>query len=368
MNNQTLRQDSQVEQLEGEQLTPAQIDARHTRHLLERALAQLERGERPEASLSCRQALHLAPHCALAHSVEGLLALLQSDWKLAAEAYEKAVENFGEGSVERARLVMLRSAQATRVTPTVSALLPNVSGEIVRLRAAIHAAPDAAFLNDLTGEAPARHPGSVVAPAVAAPVAPANVSAILELGPPPRARRASTPLLNAVIAALAAALVSFLIVRALRSGETTSMPAPNAGAPTSNAVANDPAAPPLVSNAAPGNASNPTATTSPAPAPAPAATPVVPSAAPASGASNPARSSSPAIRSSPARSGSASPAPARAAPVAARPTLPQPTPSTPRPTPVPAEPAMPPMPPPRVVLPSAGHAPPEYPRVSPSSP
>lgn len=326
-------------QPETEQLTPAQIDARHARHLLERTLSQLERGERAPALLSCKQALHLAPHCALAHSVSGLLAALGSDWMSAAQAYEKAVENFGEGSVERARLVMLRGAITNHTPPDVATLLPNIPGEIVRLRAAIHAAPLAAFLNDGVPQQP--------------------IVRATPLEPLPPARRKSTPIVNAIIAALVAGLLSFIVVRALRSGETTSMPAPNADAPVSNVVANDP-------NAAPVDAGAPNANAAPAtsdatPATAPSASPTVsPAAAPVT--VNPANTP-PAIRSTPA-------APVRPLPAPTlKPTLPQPAASTPRATPIPratpAEPAIPMMPPPRVTLPSAGRPGPEYRRVLP---
>lgn len=65
------------------ELTPVEIDARHARQLLERALTQLERGDRHAAELSCKQAIHLAPNAWQAHSVAGLLEMLEGHYEAA---------------------------------------------------------------------------------------------------------------------------------------------------------------------------------------------------------------------------------------------------------------------------------------------
>ena len=221
--------DNHYQDLETDHLTPAEIDARHARHLLERALEQIERGEQGAAMLSCKQALHLAPHSSLAHSVAGLLALLKGDLKAAIEGYQQAVGD-SEDLTERQRLALLQDVQAqqqsTHAAVNIAAILPNVQAEILRLRQAIHAAPPASFLHDQS--------------TLYVPPAPADVYAADGAAQPheslaaPSVGRQRSSILTFVTIAIIAALLSFFLVRALRSSVSSISPAPEPAVPTSS--------------------------------------------------------------------------------------------------------------------------------------
>ena len=352
---------------ETERLIPAQIDARHARHLLERALTQLERGERAQAALSCKQALHLAPYSTHAHSLAGLLALLDNDLDRAMIDYEKAVKNFEESSAERERFIALRRAQAARKqnqSPVdFAALLPNIDMEILRLRHMIQAAPLAEFLNESDSAAASTPPAPPSPPAPRPAFDPLDPLAVNPqfvrpvpvagaVAPPRSAafaaqmeRRRRFSLIAVAAAGVLAALFGFLMVRTLRNGnDALTSTAPVQPVTTTTA---QPVTPGVV-------------ITTPAVAPGAVSTPVAPVVAPTLPVATP-RPVAP--RPTPVPRPTSRPVVTTPrTPVAPR-VLPTPIP-TPRPTP--AEPQFPSMPRPRVVLPGAGHAPPEYPRVLPA--
>lgn len=381
----------------------AEIDARHARHLLERALSQLERGDRPGAILLCRQAMHLAPHSCHAYSLAGFLSLLDNDLLAATRAYEKVIESgcdeFAEHECLTAveRLRVLRRAQKRQAPLDVAGLVANLPREIVRLRRAIAAAPLSAFLSSTkpplisnaaaataidarVGTPPVATPTlpsqAQLAPSAAAQAALAEATAerqktlreLARADEPEHSsefiarlqRRRRISLAITIACALLAATLSAFAVHSWRLANEEPAVA-NSTVPTGNVTTTDspvavlPAAPDATANNANGTspvpASTPPPTTSTAPAPTPTPTPKPPMATAPVRAVTPTRPAATTPRTS-------SPAPR---------VVPTPRPvvrPTPRPTPAP-EPQFPAMPRPRVTLPGAGHAAPEFPRVLP---
>lgn len=274
---------------ENSALTPREIDARHARHLLEKALAQLEKGERAPAAVLCKQAVHLAPHSPRAHSVAGFIALLDGDFNGAISSYEKVTGTFEDGATERERLVALRMARTSKTPPNVAALIPNTSAEILRLRHAVQTAPMAEFYGSTdNGAAPREKDATAVAAAMAARAAaaqefvppPPSVPAVTET--PSKNLQGKRPLNFAIMgaAAIFAALFCFLVVRSMT--EPTEMQ--GTGTATTTTATAAPAATPQPADASttPGAAPIPTpgapAPPPPTATPAPAATPVSASA------------------------------------------------------------------------------------------
>lgn len=153
-------------------LTAAEIDARHVRQLLERALTRLEQGERTQAWQSWKQAVGLAPQAALVFSIGGLIDLLDGDARGAAAHYEKAATVTAESSIERRRLIVMQDALARGETLNFASLIPNLPAEIVRLRQAVQEAPPEDFIpNTLAPQEPkaAAHSPAIPPPATTPP-------------------------------------------------------------------------------------------------------------------------------------------------------------------------------------------------------
>jgi hypothetical protein len=382
------------------ELTPAEIDARHARQLVERALSQLERGERNAAELAVRQAIHLAPGVAAAHSLAGLLAFLEGNVAVARIGYENAVTDFSKASPERERLIALRMAQADGSQVEASAFVPNLPAEIARLRAIVAATSPQDFLSD--GHTPnsaqprMAYPSEVVnataapSPAVAPPMEnnvvtrPAFASRL--------ERRKRTSAWAVGIAAVSAAIVAFLVMRSL----TAPRPAPPAGstpgadqvtaetAPaTGIGVENSASETTIPETAALGDsASTPAAAAAPAsnaseagstPAPDAVVTvkPLPPVSTAPTATPRPAAKPKPKPKTSPEPSTAAPTIPGLPTPAPERPAAPRetPRPSSPAQAPreTPRDPNFPPMPPPKITLPSAGGEKPEFPRVIPDN-
>lgn len=89
--------------------SPAEIDARRARQLLDRAGEVAERGDGPGALLACRQAIALAPDAPGGYGLLGLLLERGGDLPHAVAAYEKAVQLAPESVAERESLERLRA-------------------------------------------------------------------------------------------------------------------------------------------------------------------------------------------------------------------------------------------------------------------
>ena len=364
-----------------EQLTPAEIDARHARHLLERSLEQLERGDRQAAILLCRQALHLAPQTCYAHSLSGLLQLLSGDIEAATESYKKAVQcsDGTTSAAELERYKVLRRAQAKHAPLDMGGLQANSPREIGRLRQQIAEAPLQMFM--VKTAAPETQNGNANAGAQAIEAADRGVDlrdaeALIkekaDFNRRLQQRRRTSLALTIVVAAFAAGILTYA-VRSWRESNATDIGIPSnstevvVGAGSGNQVAtapatNQPAAQTptnaTANTATTGNttapAAQPTAPTAPAqpvPTPTPSVPAVLPQPAPVARPVTPTRT--PATTSRPSTPRPASrPAPA-----------PTPRPVAPRPAPTPF--VEPPLPAPRITLPSAGQPAPEFPRVQP---
>lgn len=359
-------------------LTPAEIDARHARHLLDRALSMIEQGDYNAASLACKQALHLAPQAAPSHAVAGFLALLHENWNEAEEHYELAIENFDEGSTERERLIALQLAESSHTTPRLTALLPNLHGEILRLRQIVRAAPLAAFISETSAPAAIadRKPDTVAASPTQStppePAAPHLRPSVTKLASEEYSSRVGSQLQSSAVAAavasaLIAAILGFILTRSLRSADVAEVPAaPVANEVTSTAMTEvSPAAPETVPPAA--NMTNPergnavTAASTPAPPARTDSTPATAATAPVERRPSPPRAGSDAGATRlPAPASSAT----RSTPPPASPRL------APHPTPTPGPPfAEPPLPRPRLTLPGVGTSgDDEYTRVVPQPP
>lgn len=86
----------------GEALSsPAEIDARRARHMLERAQGLSERGDSAGAILACRQALALAPMVAGGQAMLGALLERTGDLPHAIQAWEKAAQMAPDSSAPR---------------------------------------------------------------------------------------------------------------------------------------------------------------------------------------------------------------------------------------------------------------------------
>jgi hypothetical protein len=356
-------------QKSGELSTPAEIDARHARHLLERALEQLERGDRQAAILLCRQALHLAPHSYHAHSLSGLLLLLSGDVEAATESYKKSVQcsDGTTSAAELERYKVLRRAQAQHAPLDMGGLQANSPREIARLRQQIAQAPLQAFMAK-TAASDAASAVSAGDQAIAAADkgvdlrdAEALIKAKADFARRLQQRRRASLALTIGVAAIAAGITAFA-VHSWREANSVDVGIPA----TSNEVAADPATVDNTNAVAPVEGTPNAAT--------PAVAPVVGQGAPApttpSIAPLPAPTSAPVV--------APQPAPVVRPSVPVRPPVTTPATTTrpaPRPTPVPtARPAPRPaptpfveprLPAPRITLPSAGHDAPEFPRVQP---
>jgi tetratricopeptide (TPR) repeat protein len=91
-----------------EKTTPAEIDARRARQLLDRSVYLSERSDAAGAILACRQSIALAPTKAAGYSMLGLLLERTGDLPHAATAYEKAVQLSPNSTIERESLDRLR--------------------------------------------------------------------------------------------------------------------------------------------------------------------------------------------------------------------------------------------------------------------
>jgi tetratricopeptide (TPR) repeat protein len=88
--------------------SPAEIDARRARQLLDRSLYLSERGDAAGAILACRQAVALAPNSPSGYSMLGLLLERTGNLARSLAAYEKAVELAPERTMERESINRLR--------------------------------------------------------------------------------------------------------------------------------------------------------------------------------------------------------------------------------------------------------------------
>ena len=93
---------------EGDFSSPADIDARRARQLLERAQDLTERGDATGAILACRQSIALAPTLASGYSMLGLLLERTGDAPHAIAAYEKATQLAPDNAPDRENLERLR--------------------------------------------------------------------------------------------------------------------------------------------------------------------------------------------------------------------------------------------------------------------
>jgi hypothetical protein len=110
------------EQELAQDLSAAEIDARHARKLLERAMAQVERGELEPAIHSCRQAVHLIPDSFPAHSLLAMLLRRAGQLKEAVESSEIALTLLPDSESEKSRLSQLRaSVQSGQEAPPLYA-------------------------------------------------------------------------------------------------------------------------------------------------------------------------------------------------------------------------------------------------------
>jgi hypothetical protein len=383
--------------LENREPTTTEIDARHARQLVERALSQLERGERSAAEVSVRQAIHLSPGVPAIHSLAGLLALLDGDMETARIGYENAVTDFSKASPERERLIALRMAQADSSGLDAGAFVPNLPAEIARLRMLMHDASPQSFLSDSHNSKHAQPrsphhsetPSAIVAPSPALVLPPVSRAATRPAFASRLEQRQRASAWAVGIAAVSAAIVAFFVMRAL----VAPRPAPQAAStPVANQVVeNAPSAPNAAPDSATGvpaasdtgstpdveapasntatnaNASDAGSTPTPEP-PTPTATVTVKPLPPARTAPAPRPTPKPAPRPVTKPVAKPKPTPPTTAPVI--PGLPRPAPTppaTPRPapTPTPHDPNFPPMPAPKITLPSAGGEKTEFPRVIP---
>jgi tetratricopeptide (TPR) repeat protein len=92
-----------------EQLSPAEVEMRRARQLLDRSFSLSERGDLAGAILACRQAISLVPDLAEAHSMLGLLLERTGDTKGAIEAYEETLLLAPDSLLERDSLQRLRA-------------------------------------------------------------------------------------------------------------------------------------------------------------------------------------------------------------------------------------------------------------------
>lgn len=94
---------------QAQDMSAAEIDARHATKLLERSLAQGERGEWESAILSCRQAVHLNTESFVAHSLLAMLLRRSGHLPEAVLSSEKALKLLPDSESEKLRLSGLRS-------------------------------------------------------------------------------------------------------------------------------------------------------------------------------------------------------------------------------------------------------------------
>jgi hypothetical protein len=92
-----------------EQLSPAEVEMRRARQLLDRSFTLSEHGDLPGAVLACRQAISLVPDLAEAHSMLGVLLERTGDTKGAIEAYEETLLLAPNSTLERESLQRLRA-------------------------------------------------------------------------------------------------------------------------------------------------------------------------------------------------------------------------------------------------------------------
>jgi hypothetical protein len=188
-----------------EQLSPAEVEMRRARQLLDRSFSLSERGDLAGAILACRQAISLVPDLAEAHSMLGLLLERTGDTKGAIEAYEETLLLAPDSLLERDSLQRLRAQMPQQsATPFFrfddSELFPETPGaandfmtpasngvatEAVPDGAAVAAASsaesesaDALPSTQTSGVAPAVATGAVVAATAAASAGSASASEI----------------------------------------------------------------------------------------------------------------------------------------------------------------------------------------------
>lgn len=99
--------------------SPAEIDARRARQLLERSVALSERGDAPGALLACRQAVALAPTWPAAYSLLARLLERGGNANDAISALEKVVGLAPESAAERDSLNRLRNLSQKRAASPV---------------------------------------------------------------------------------------------------------------------------------------------------------------------------------------------------------------------------------------------------------
>lgn len=401
----------------GAVISTSEPDIQSVRDSFARALSHLARGDRRGASLGCKETLLQMPSFAPGHSLAGLLALLSGDLKTARVAYERAAGDLRQASPERERLIALRVFRADETEFDINDFVTDLSDEIQHLRDS----GETFFQkqNNTNSQPVTSKPATA---SFASPVFSVPTPAITTAG---RAeplsdfrdnlkRRRQISMSIMLVIAVIAALLSFAAVRALFWPEPAPAPIPIASqertsgkkarsststapstetqnttepVPDSNenraSSRNTPAESTSESSTAPLPTVAPTRQTAPVPAPAtssssesmPVPGPVRAEPAPAAAASAPTSTStvttpaSPGPRIPPVLSPSPRVEPAPAArelpgQLPGSTSSPVPGASPPRPAPAAAEePLFPPMPRPRVTLPSAGHAPTEFPRV-----
>ena len=96
---------------DSERTSPAEIDARRARQLLDRALLLSERGDLNAALLACRQAVALDGKRAEPYALLGTLLERNGDMSGAVKAYERVLEIAPNNALERDSLTRLKARQ-----------------------------------------------------------------------------------------------------------------------------------------------------------------------------------------------------------------------------------------------------------------
>ncbi|HEX8551547.1 MAG TPA: hypothetical protein VF681_08315 [Abditibacteriaceae bacterium] len=157
-----------------ETLSPAEIDARRARQLLDRALALSDKGDKAGAIIACRQAIGLAPRDVAPYAMLGPLLERSGDSAGAMAVYEIVLALKPSSPIERDSLARLRAAASQKAASRPSKVFHFDENELFSSSDTSAAAPAAAAASvaavsgaTATGSQPVAAPSvtaSVVAP------------------------------------------------------------------------------------------------------------------------------------------------------------------------------------------------------------
>lgn len=160
-----------------EKSSPAEIDGRRARQLLDRALALSDKGDKAGAILACRQAVSLAPQVVAGYAMLGPLLERSGDVAGAMAAYERVLAIAPNSPIERDSLARLRAAASQSSAARNGNLFNFDEGELFQTSTAPVADQPAPVAPKPVAIAPAAVASAAVAPVAVAPAAVAPAAA-----------------------------------------------------------------------------------------------------------------------------------------------------------------------------------------------